>query len=93
MEAPLSLIALSKRKKHVTSSPFSEFVFFACIIQLVSHPSSSPLSSLIIALSPSRIAGGAALGDPEESAGDELRQALEVSAVLLREGDYAEGGR
>ena len=57
-----------------------------------------PLSSLIIARSlPSslriRIAGGAALGDPEESAGDELRQALEVSAVLLREGDHAEGGR
>ena len=48
-----------------------------------------PLSPLIIA----RCAGGAALGDPEESTGDELRQALEVSAVLLREGDHAEGCR
>ena len=39
------------------------------------------------------IAGGAAVGDPEESPGNELRQALEVPALLLREGNHAEGGR
>lgn len=37
--------------------------------------------------------GGPAMGDPEEPPGDELRQAEPVAALLLREGNHAEGRR
>ena len=37
--------------------------------------------------------GGTSVGDSEESTGDELRQAQPIVALLLREGDHAEGNR
>ena len=37
--------------------------------------------------------GGETLGHAEESTGDELRQAIAVAALLLRERDHAESGR
>ena len=54
---------------------------------------SASLNKTFLSITWFTCAGGAAVGDSEEPARHELRQAEPLPTLLLREGDHAEGRR